>query len=140
MRASRNVSGALALMVLAVGCARPHGDSSASVTDARRRGLLVAEYAVPSDVDLDRYRVLEVWAEHVPARGDTQLVVRLQGPHHGGWHRVQIVGLDDEAHYRGIWSERGGPPYERWTPPLPLPATLTLTRNGRRVQVEKRTP
>src|SRR5687768_5796753 len=133
----QNACSVVGAMLLAVGCDRHSGDSATSVTDARKRGLLVAEYSVPANADLDRYRVLEVWAETVPSLGNTQLVVRLQGPHHGGTHRVQIVGLD-EADYRGIWSERGGPPYERWNPPQPLPATLLLTREGRQGQVQRR--
>lgn len=126
------------LLFVLAGCSRYHGDSAASAADARKRGVLVAEYAVPSDADLGPYRVLEVWAESLPSGGDTQLVVRLQGPHHGGSHRVQIAGLD-ESHYRGIWSERGGPPYERWTAPQPLLNILTLTRDDQQVQVERRT-
>lgn len=50
--------------------------------------------------------------------------------------RVRIAGLD-EMQYRGIWSERNGPPYERWAAPALLPDTLRLERNGKAVEVEK---
>ena len=41
--------------------------------------------------------------------------------------------------YRAIWSERGGPPYEVWVAPNPLPDTLTLERDTKKLELHKRT-
>ena len=112
-------------------------DSSASVRQSRSRGLFIAEYAVPSDAVLGDYRPIEVWAESAPRSTEHWIVVRLKGPHHGGTNRVRIRGFDD-TQYRGIWSERNGPPYEMWVAPDPLPDTLSLERDGKHIDVRKR--
>jgi hypothetical protein len=108
------------------------GDSSFSVGAAKRAGILTAEYAVPENADLGRYRPLEVWVEK-----GTDLVVRLQGPHVDLEPRVRIQGFPAYSH-PSIWSEPGGPPYEIWAAPNPLPETLVLEREGKTVTVKKR--
>ena len=112
---------------------RGHGSSSASVADARRAGILTAEYVVPTNADLGRYQPIEVWVE----RSD-RLVVRLKGPHVDTEPRVQVQGLTD-TDYRTIWSERGGPPYEIWAAPKPLPDKLVLERDNQKLELQKRT-
>ncbi len=109
-----------------------HGSSSASVADALRAGILTAEYVVPPNADLGRYRLLEVWIEH----GDN-LVVRLKGPHVDTAPRVRIQGLAD-TNYGAIWSERGGSPYEVWAAPNLLPETLVLERDSTKIELHKR--
>jgi hypothetical protein len=37
-----------------------------------------------------------------------------------------------------MWSERNGPPYERWAAPSPLPDTLRLEYNGKAVEIQRR--
>jgi hypothetical protein len=107
------------------------------VEQSRKRGAFVAEYLVPHDAQLGEYRPIEVWAETVaPSRGQ-QIIVRLAGPHHGSQPRVQIAGFD-ETQYRGIWSERDGPPYERWAAPSPLLDVLTLERDGKKIDVRRK--
>jgi hypothetical protein len=69
---------------------KSHGSSSASVADARRAGVLTAEYVVPNNADLGRYRPIEVWIEH-----GNRLVVRLKGPHVDTEPRVRVQGLAD---------------------------------------------
>ena len=124
----------LALLVcgLCVSCrTNPSGGpSSASVDHARERGILVAEYQVPSPSKLERYSVREVWIERHAASESNWIVVRLDGPHVDTEPRVQVAGLDSMDDYRGIWSERSGPPYELWAAPEPLPNPLVLTRDG----------
>jgi hypothetical protein len=96
----------------------------------------VAEYAIPANADLGDCRPLQVWVERVQPSGERQIIVRLQMRHHGGAMRVRISGLD-EMQYRGIWSERNGPPYERWAALDPLPGVLRLEREGKAVEVQK---
>ena len=124
-------------IVLLSGCSERHGDSSASVEQSRKRGVFVAEYLVPHDAQLGEYRPIEVWAETVAPSKEQQIIVRLAGPHHGGAMRVRIAGFD-ETQYRGIWSERDGPPYERWAAPSPLPDILRLERDGKTVDVPRK--
>jgi hypothetical protein len=129
---------AVALALALAGCdrgaaARP---SSSSAAQSRERGLLVATFDVPADAVLGEYRVLETWVERHPASGEDRLVVRLKGPHVDQEPRVRVAGLDD-LHYRDIWSERNGPPYEVWLAPNPLPDVLTLQRGGKQVQVRR---
>jgi hypothetical protein len=112
---------------------KSHGSSSASVADARRAGVLTAEYVVPNNADLGRYRPIEVWIEH-----GNRLVVRLKGPHVDTEPRVRVQGLAD-TDYRAIWSERSGPPYEVWEAPNPLPDTLVLERDSTKIELHKRT-
>jgi hypothetical protein len=124
----------LALLVcgLCASC-RPNplgAPSSASVDHARERGILVGEYQVPSPSKLERYSVREVWVERHAASKSNWIVVRLDGPHVDTEPRVQVTGLDSMDDYRGIWSERSGPPYELWEAPEPLPNPLVLTRDG----------
>ena len=114
-----------AISVAVVGCGRHTGSSSASIDHARRRELLIAEYDVPADSQVGKYRVLECWIERDPELGERQLAVRLKGPHHDDEPRVIVDGL----RYRTIWSERNGSPYEIWDAPEPSPEALTL-RNG----------
>lgn len=122
------------LLALLAACERKnHGFSSVSVADARRAGVRTAEYVVPANADLGRYRPVEVWIEH----GD-HLVVRLNGPHVDTEPRVRIQGLA-ETDYRAIWSVRDGPPYEVWTAPDPLPDTLILERDSTKIELHKRT-
>ena len=131
----------LTLLVLAAalfsGCREHHGDSSASVKQARSRGVFITEYAVPAIADLGDCRPIEVWVE-TASSGGQEIIVRLDAPHHGGALRVRIAGFD-EMQYRGMWSERNGPPYERWAAPSPLPAKLRLERNGKTVEIERKT-
>jgi hypothetical protein len=126
------------VIVLLAGCREHHGDSSASVEQSRKRGVFVAEYLVPPDAQLGEYRPIEVWAETVAPSKEQQIIVRLAGPHHGGAMRVRIAGFD-EMQYRGIWSERDSPPYERWAAPNPLPDVLTLERDGKKIEVRRKT-
>jgi hypothetical protein len=125
-------------MVLLAGCREHYGDSSASVEQSRRRGILVAEYAVPANANFGDYRPIEIWVETVAPSGEQQIIVRLAGPHHGRQPRVRLTGFD-ETQYRGIRSERDGPPYERWAAPSPLPDILRLERNGKTVEIQKKT-
>ena len=104
--------------------------SSASVEQARRRGLLVAECAVPANTALGEYRPIQVWVER-RRTGGNHLVVRLQGPHVGLEPRVDVTGLS----YGGIWSERNGPPYELWAVPDPPPDALTLRRGDDKIDL-----
>jgi hypothetical protein len=117
------------------GCLSRHGDSSSSVRHSRNRGLLIAEYTVPAEVRLGEYRPVEVWVEK-RLNGNREIIVRLKGPHHGDGNpfRVGIAGLDPQQ-WEGIWSERNGPPYERWRAPNPLPESLTLVRNGESIEI-----
>jgi len=126
-------------MAIALGACdiQRRGSSSRSVKDSRSRGLLVAEYLLPPDTILGDYRVIEVWFEADPRSTDRQIVVRLQGPHVDQEPRVRVVGPED-VRYRSIWSERGGPPYETWTAPDPLPEVLTLERDGKRIELRRR--
>jgi len=125
-------------MILFSGCREHHGDSSGSVKQSRNRGLFVAEYAVPANAGLGDCRPLEVWVETAPPSGEHQVIVRLDAPHHGGTLRVRIAGFD-EMQYRGMWSERNGPPYERWAAPNPLPDVLILERKGKSVEIRRKT-
>jgi hypothetical protein len=134
-------SGLSALAVLAAfmlgGCSsREHGSSSTSAKRSRDRGLFVAEYVVPKAADLGRYRVIESWVETSPRSGDRQLVVRLKGPHVDEEPRVRVVGADD-SRYRGLWSERDGPPYEMWSVSDPLPEVIGLERESRRIELRR---
>ena len=88
---------------------------------------------MPTNADLGRYQPIEVWVE----RSD-RLVVRLKGPHVDTEPRVQVQGLTD-TDYRTIWSERGGPPYEIWAAPKPLPDKLVLERDNQKLELQKRT-
>ncbi len=120
------------------GCSQyPDGRSCASIAHAQSRGVLVASYEIPADSTLGRYKVVEVWVESRQDKKWEQLVVRLSGPHVDREPRVQIEGLEEDS-YRHIWSERGGPPYEVWSAPSPLPNSLTLTRDGKSVSVNKK--
>ena len=131
--------GVIALaIILLTSCGEHHGDTSASVQQSRKNSLLVAEYAIPSGAELGEYRPIEVWVENVPPSSKHEIIVRLAGPHHGGTMRVRIAGLD-EMQYRGIWSERNGPPYERWAAPTPLPDVLILERDGKKIEIHKKT-
>lgn len=112
-------------------------DSSASVRQSRSRDLFLAEYTIPDGAVLGDYRPIEIWAESDPQSPERRIVVRLNGPHHGGSIRVGIRGFD-ATQYRGIWSERNGPPYEMWAAPDPLPDTLKLERNGKQIEVKRR--
>jgi hypothetical protein len=125
----------LILLLSALTACERRGDrsSSASVADARRAGILTADYVVPTNADLGRYRPIEVWVEH----GD-RLVVRLKGPHVDTEPRVRVQGLTD-TDYRTNWSERGGPPYEIWAAPEPLPDILVLERDNLEVELQRRT-
>lgn len=122
--------------ILLVGCGEHTRDSSSSIREAKTKGIFVAEYVVPPNADLGDCRPVEIWVEEVIPSGKRQIVVRLQMRHHGGALRVRIAGLD-EMDYLGIWSERNGPPYERWAAPDPLPLILRLERNGKAVEVRK---
>ncbi|MEO1971946.1 MAG: hypothetical protein ABGX07_10345 [Pirellulaceae bacterium] len=90
MRIAISIVISLALVPLA-GC-QQYYQTSTSVDDARKRGLLKAEYVVPHDADPGDYQVFEVWTETDHASGTEQLVVRLKGPHHGKEPRVQVAG------------------------------------------------
>ena len=122
--------------ILFSACSKDH-ESSSSVAQSRERGVLIAAYSVPATADLGDCRLREVWAETARS-GEQEIIVRLDAPHHGGAMRVRIAGLD-EMQYRGIWSERNGPPYERWAAPSPLPDKLRLERNGKAVEIERKT-
>ena len=123
--------------VLLNGCRVHHGDSSASVKHARSRSAFIAEYAIPANADLGEYRLIEVWVEK-SKYGDQEIVVRLKGLHHGsGAFRVRIAGVDARE-WRGVWSERYGPPYERWKAPNPLPDTLRIERDDKFVEVHRK--
>ena len=128
---------ALLLAALA-GCERETGasPSSSSAAQSRDRGVFVAGFDVPPDTNLGEYRLLETWVERHPDSGEQRLVVRLKGPHVDQEPRLRIAGLDD-LQYRGIWSERNGPPYEVWVAPSPLPAVLTLSRGDKEVEVRR---
>jgi|KBSSwiStaDraftv2_1062776.scaffolds.fasta_scaffold2537713_1 hypothetical protein len=123
---------------LLTSCGEHRGDTSASVQQSLKNSLLVAEYVVPSGAKLADYRPIQVWVESVPPTGEHQIIVRLAGPHHGGTMRVRIADID-EMKYRGIWSERNGPPYEHWAAPTPLPDVLTLERQGKKIEIRRRT-
>ena len=124
----------ISLLAALSACERKsHGSSSASVADARSAGVLTAEYVIPANANLGRYRPIEVWVEH----GD-RLVVRLKGPHVDTEPRVRVQGLTD-MDYRTIWSERSGPLYEVWAAPNPLPDTLILERDTTKIELHKRT-
>jgi hypothetical protein len=125
----------LLLSVLTACKRKADRSSSASVADARRAGILTVDYVVPTNADLGRYRPIEVWVE----QGD-RLVVRLKGksPHVDTEPRVRVQGLTD-TDYRTNWSERGGPPYEIWAAPEPLPDVLVLERDNLEVELQKRT-
>jgi hypothetical protein len=124
-------------MFLLAGCREHHGDTSASVQQSRKSGQFIAEYSIPPGVEVGGYRPIEVWVECVPPSSEHEMIVRLAGPHHGGTMRVRIAGID-EMQYRGIWSERNGPPYERWAAPSPLPDVLTLEREGKSIEIHKK--
>jgi hypothetical protein len=130
----------LAPLVLAAAlfsaCREHQGDSSSSAEQSRKRGLLIAEYSVPATADFGDCRPREVWVETARS-GEHEVIVRLDAPHHGDAMRVRIAGLD-EMQYRGVWSERNGPPYERWAAPKPLPGKLRLERNGKAVEIERK--
>ena len=122
-----------ASVFMLVGCSASHDQRySRSVKQSRRRGDFVAEYRVPDSTQLGRYRPVEVWVESVSRRdGDENtIVVRLRGPHADSEPRVHIVGRRIQEDYRGIWSERNGPPYEAWAAPEPLPETLVLSNDS----------
>lgn len=122
---------------LFIGCRTHHGDSSASVKQARARGVFITEYAVPANADLGDYHPIEVWVENT-ARGDQEIVVRLQGIHQSGERvRVGIAGFDEEQ-LLGVWSKRNGPPYERWKAPNPLPDKLRLMRGEKSVEIHRK--
>ena len=131
----------LAVLIFAAifcgGCREHHGDSSASVQQSRSKGIFIAEYAVPQTADLGDCRPIEVWVEAAPS-GEQEVIVRLDAPHHGGALRVRIAGFD-EMQYRGMWSERNGPPYERWAAPSPLPDKMRLERNGKTIEIQRKT-
>ncbi len=128
----------LILVAILLGaCREPQRPSSSSVEQSRKRGVLIAEYSVPETADLGDCRPREVWVETARS-GEQEIVVRLDAPHHGGPMRVRIAGLD-EMQYRGIWSERNGPPYECWAAPSPLPDKLRLDRNGKMVEIVRKT-
>ena len=128
---------AVVTMILSNGCSEHHGNSSFSAKQSRSRKLIIAEYAVPANSDLGDCRPLEVWVETAPPSCEHQIIVRLDAPHLGGALRVRIAGLD-EMEYRGMWSERNGPPYERWAAPNPLPDVLRLERNGKTVEIQRK--
>lgn len=102
------------------------------------RAVLITEYAIPANVDLSEYRPIEVWIESSKARVQ-QIVLRLDGPHIGGGdlYRVRIAGTGIEQ-FRGIWSERDGPPYVCWTAPNPIPDALTLEYEGKSVEIHRK--
>lgn len=120
------------LLALCVGCSKRVGSSSYSVEDARSRGLLIAEYSIPVGVQMGPYVPLEVWIEK-----DRKLVVRLNGPHVDAEPRIAVRGLTD-TDYVTIWSERGGPPYEIWTAPDPVPESLVLERGEFSLEIHRR--
>jgi hypothetical protein len=127
---------ALIILVL-VGCDNtPHSEaSSGSAEQAEKRGILIAQYEVPSSATLDRYKVRQVWIERHSSSGENRLVVRLEGPHVDTEPRVTVGGLDYYEHYRSIWSERGGPPYEVWLAPISLVDPLVLSRDGKALEL-----
>ena len=131
------VSAAL-LFALLVGCGRETEGrpSSWSIGESRERGLLVAGFDIPAEADLGDYRLLETWVERDPASSELQLVVRLKGPHVDDEPRVRIRGIED-SHYRRIWSERNGPPYEVWLAPIPIPDVLKIYRDDKEVEVRR---
>ena len=138
MRASLAKFTLLVLVAVLFSACREHqGDSSSSVEQSRERGVLTAEYSIPATEDLGDCRPREVWVENARS-GEQEIIVRLDAPHHGGAMRVRIAGLD-EMHYRGIWSERSGPPYERWAAPSHVPDKLRLERNGKAVEIVRTT-
>ena len=146
MRTSLAKISALVLAtVLFLGC-REHqepllGPSSASIKQARSRGVFIAEYSVPAIADLGDCRPIEVWVETSSSErweGQQEIIVRLDANHHGNTPRVRIVGFD-EMQYHGMWSEPNGPPYERWAAPSLLPAKLQLERKGKTVEIERKT-
>lgn len=121
------------MLLFAFGCdARRVGSSSTSIGDARSRGILLAEYAVPENAKLGPYQPLEVWIED-----DRKLVVRLKGPHVDREPRVNVRGLTDRD-YRSIWSERNGPPYEVWLAPDPIPDIIVLERDPESIELHRR--
>ena len=126
-------------VVLLSGCSERYRGSSTSVEQSRKKGVFVAEYLVPRGAQLGEYRPLEVWAEASGPAKEQRVILRLAGPHHGHQPRVQITGLD-ETQYRGVWSERNGPPYERWAAPSPLPDVLTLERGDKKIEIHRKTP
>ena len=121
-----------------VGCNRSSGTrpSSSSEAQSRGRGLFVAGFDVPAEADLGEYRVVETWVERHPDSGEKRLVVRLNGPHVDREPRVRIAGLDD-LQYRGMWSERNGPPYEVWLAPTPLPDALKFQRGDKEIKARR---
>ncbi len=135
MRSAPSTSILSFVLVALAGC-QEYSQTSVSVDQSRKRGLLKGEYAVPGDADLGDYQVLEVWAETDRESGVQQLIVRLNGPHHGEQPRVQVVGLD-ETQYLSIWSERDGPPYVVWAAPDPLPEVLSLQRGDKKIDLTR---
>jgi len=124
---------ATALLLLICGCGAPGvGSSSRSIAEAEARGILIAEYAIPTHAEIGGYRPLEVWIE-----GTRRLVVRLKGPHVDSEPRVNVRGLT-EHDYRSIWSERNGPPYEVWLAPDPVPETIVLERGNEFIELDRR--
>lgn len=114
---------------------RNGSSSSGSIELSAERGMLIAEYIVPEEADMGRYQVKEVWVEHDKAEGKNQLVIRLSGPHVDTEPRVQVAGLDYNEDYLDVWSQYGGPPYEVWKAPKPLPDTLILTREEKELKL-----
>jgi len=112
-----------------------NGSSSGSVDQARRRGILVAQYDVPPSSKLGQYTLVEAWIERSSEGNETRLVIRLKGPHVDHQPRVEVTGLDYMEDYRHIWSEPGGSPYEVWAAPMPPSNPLVLTREGTEVKL-----
>lgn len=128
----------VAVMALAlVGCdgTPKSGASSGSAEQAKKRGILIAQYDVPINGKLDKYLIRQVWIERHGSSNEDRLVVRLEGPHVDSEPRVKVYGLDYYEDYRSIWSERGGPPYEVWLAPSPLVDPLILSRNGQALKL-----
>ena len=120
------------VLLLSIGCGRRVGSSSFSIGDAKSRGVLIAEYVVPSGAQLGNYKPLQVWIED-----DRKLVIRLKGPHVDSEPRVNVRGLTDQD-YRSTWSERNGPPYEVWLAPDPIPDIIVLERDSESIELHRR--
>lgn len=132
----------IALMAFSlVGCddTPQSGSSSGSAEQAKKRGILIAQYNVPSNAQLGKYTVKQIWIERHRSSGEDRLVVRLKGPHVDSEPRVNVDGLDYDEDYRSIWSERGGPPYEVWLAPSPLRDPLVLSREKQALELPLKT-
>ena len=111
--------------------------SSESVEEAQSNGVLVAQYMPAEHTSIGGYEVRQVWVERSERYKGDVVVVRLGGSHYGEEPRVRIQGMK-EFDYLTIWSERNGPPYEIWKAPDPLPSSVVLEREGKKVTFEKK--